>query len=217
MQRVLITGATGLVGGHLLRLLINEPRITAIAAPTRRPLQGFPGVENPHDPQLSDALALVSEPVDTVFCCLGTTRREAGSKEAFVHADFTLVVDTALTGLRLGAKRMLVVSSMGANARSPFFYNRVKGEMENALIAQDWPSLTIVRPSMLLGDREKQRVSESLFAPLFRLFPGNWKSISAQDVARALLTLAFSTDNNGVQVISSAQLRAIAAASPFAK
>ncbi|WP_342323421.1 NAD(P)H-binding protein [Kosakonia sp. BYX6] len=217
MQRVLITGATGLVGGHLLRLLINEPRITAIAAPTRRPLQGFPGVENPHDPQLSDALALVSEPVDTVFCCLGTTRREAGSKEAFVHADFTLVVDTALTGLRLGAKRMLVVSSMGANARSPFFYNRVKGEMENALIAQDWPSLTIVRPSMLLGDREKQRVSESLFAPLFRLLPGNWKSISAQDVARALLALAFSTDNNGVQVIESAQLRAIAAASPFAK
>ncbi|SCC36325.1 Uncharacterized conserved protein YbjT, contains NAD(P)-binding and DUF2867 domains [Kosakonia oryzendophytica] len=217
MQRILLTGATGLVGGHLLRLLINEPRITAIAAPTRRPLDDVAGVFNPHDPQLTDALAQVTEPVDTVFCCLGTTRREAGSKEAFIHADFTLVVDTAIAGLRLGAKQMLVVSAMGANARSPFFYNRVKGEMENALIAQEWPSLTIARPSMLLGDRQKTRVNESLLAPLFRFLPGNWKSIRAQDVALALLTLAFSPDNRGVQIIRSAQLRAIAAERAFAK
>ncbi|AMO47047.1 NAD dependent epimerase/dehydratase family protein [Enterobacter sp. FY-07] len=217
MQRILLTGATGLVGGHLLRLLINEPRITAIAAPTRRPLDDVAGVFNPHDPQLTDALAQVTEPVDTVFCCLGTTRREAGSKEAFIHADFTLVVDTAIAGLRLGAKQMLVVSAMGANARSPFFYNRVKGEMENALIAQEWPSLTIARPSMLLGDRQKTRVNESLLAPLFRFLPGNWKSIRAQDVALALLTLAFSPDNRGVQIIRSAQLSAIAAERTFAK
>lgn len=78
-----------------------------------------------------------------------------GSKEAFVHADYTLVVDTALTGKRLGAQHMLVVSAMGANAHSPFFYNRVKGEMEAALIEQDWPRLTIARPSMLSGEREK--------------------------------------------------------------
>lgn len=100
---------------------------------------------------------------------LGTTRREAGSKAAFIHADYTLVVDTALTGRRLGAQHMLVVSAMGANAHSPFFYNRVKGEMEEALIAQNWPRLTIARPSMLLGDRTTRRVNETLFAPLFRL------------------------------------------------
>ncbi|AGN85883.1 NAD(P)H-binding protein [Enterobacter sp. R4-368] len=217
MQRVLITGATGLVGGHLLRLLNSDPRIDAITAPTRRPLQGISGVANPHDPQLSDALAQATEPVDTVFCCLGTTRREAGSKEAFVLADYTLVVDTAITGLRLGATQMLVVSSMGANARSPFFYNHVKGEMENALMAQQWPSLTIVRPSMLLGDREKKRVNESLLAPLFRLLPGNWKSISAHDVARAMLALAFLPASQPVRVVKSAQLRAIAADSTLAK
>ncbi|KAB8003135.1 NAD(P)H-binding protein, partial [Klebsiella pneumoniae] len=155
MSQVLLTGATGLVGGHLLRLLQNEPRISTIAAPTRRPLAPAEGVFNPHDPQLTDALAQVVDPVDIVFCCLGTTRREAGSKEAFVHADYTLVVDTALTGKRLGAQHMLVVSAMGANAHSPFFYNRVKGEMEAALIEQDWPRLTIARPSMLSGEREK--------------------------------------------------------------
>ena len=207
MSQVLITGATGLVGGHLLRMLINEPKVNAIAAPPRRPLGDMPGVFNPHDPQLSDALAQVTDPIDIVFCCLGTTRREAGSKEAFIHADYTLVVDTALTGRRLGAQHMLVVSAMGANAHSPFFYNRVKGEMEEALIAQNWPKLTIARPSMLLGARSKQRMNETLFAPLFRLLPGNWKSIDARDVARVMLAEAMRPGHEGVTILSSSELR----------
>ena len=212
MATVLITGATGLVGGHLLRMLIQEPGITRIIAATRRPLQDPPiDVLNPHDPQLTDALAMVNEPVDKVFCCLGTTRREAGSKEAFIHADYTLVVDTALAGKRLGAKQMLVVSAMGANAHSPFFYNRVKGQMEEALIAQNWPSLTIARPSMLLGDRQVRRTNESLLAPLFSLLPGNWKAIEARDVARALLIESLSPQKEGVNIITSAKLREIAA------
>lgn len=210
MSRVLITGATGLVGGHLLHMLAQDSRVEAIAAPTRRPLEPVTGVFNPHDPQLSDALAQVTTPVDTVFCCLGTTRREAGSKEAFIHADFTLVVDTALTGLRLGAKHMLVVSSMGANAHSPFFYNRVKGEMENALVEQEWVHLTIARPSMLLGDRDKPRFNESLFAPVFKLLPGNWKSIDARDVARAMFKTAFTPSPARLEILTSSQLRKLA-------
>ena len=127
MSQVLITGATGLVGGHLLRMLINEPKVNAIAAPTRRPLGDMPGVFNPHDPQLTDALAQVTDPIDIVFCCLGTTRREAGSKEAFIHADYTLVVDTALTGRRLGAQHMLVVSAMGPMPTRRFSITASKG------------------------------------------------------------------------------------------
>ncbi|WP_370615151.1 NAD(P)H-binding protein [Citrobacter portucalensis] len=207
MSQVLITGATGLVGGNLLRMLLNEPRVNAITAPTRRQLADTVGIYNPHDPQLTDALAQVTDPVDIVFCCLGTTRREAGSKEAFIHADYTLVVDTALTGRRLGAQHMLVVSSMGANVNSPFFYNRVKGEMEQALIAQNWPRLTIVRPSMLLGDRDKQRTNEMFLAPLFRLLPGNWKSIEARDVARAMLAEALAPGHEGVSILTSSELR----------
>ena len=213
MSQVLITGATGLVGGHLLRMLLNAPGVKSVAAPTRRPLADISGVFNPHDPQLTDALAQVVDPIDIVFCCLGTTRREAGSKEAFVHADYTLVIDTALVGKRLGAQHMLVVSAMGANAHSPFFYNRVKGEMEEALIAQQWPRLTIARPSMLIGEREKQRTSETLFAPLFRLLPGNLKSIDARDVASALLAESLSPTHEGVQILSSSQLRERAARS----
>ncbi|HCR59096.1 MAG TPA: hypothetical protein DIW62_15765 [Raoultella sp.] len=211
MSQVLITGATGLVGGHLLRMLVREPSISAIAAPTRRPLADTQGVFNPHDPQLSDALAQVVDPIDTVFCCLGTTRREAGSKAAFIHADYTLVVDTALTGLRLGAKHMLVISAMGADPHSLFFYNRVKGEMEQALRAQAWHNLTILRPSMLLGERDNKRANEALLAPLFRLLPGNWKSIDARDVAQAMLSEALAPAQEGVTVLPSAKLREIAA------
>ncbi|QIT26933.1 NAD(P)H-binding protein [Raoultella terrigena] len=211
MSQVLITGATGLVGEHLLRMLVREPSISAIAAPTRRPLADTQGVFNPHDPQLSDALAQVVDPIDTVFCCLGTTRREAGSKAAFIHADYTLVVDTALTGLRLGAKHMLVISAMGADPHSLFFYNRVKGEMEQALRAQAWRNLTILRPSMLLGERDNKRANEALLAPLFRLLPGNWKSIDARDVAQAMLSEALAPAQEGVTVLPSAKLREIAA------
>lgn len=213
MSQVLITGATGLVGGHLLRMLLNAPGVKSVAAPTRRPLADISGVFNPHDPQLTDALAQVIDPIDIVFCCLGTTRREAGSKEAFVHADYTLVIDTALVGKKLGAQHMLVVSAMGANAHSPFFYNRVKGEMEEALIAQQWPRLTIARPSMLIGEREKKRAGETLFAPIFNLLPGNLKSIEARDVASALLAEALSPTQEGVQILSSSQLRERAARS----
>jgi uncharacterized protein YbjT (DUF2867 family) len=192
-------------------MLVREPSISAIAAPTRRPLADTQGVFNPHDPQLSDALAQVVDPIDTVFCCLGTTRREAGSKAAFIHADYTLVVDTALTGLRLGAKHMLVISAMGADPHSLFFYNRVKGEMEQALRAQAWRNLTILRPSMLLGERVNKRANEALLAPLFRLLPGNWKSIDARDVAQAMLSEALAPAQEGVTVLPSAKLREIAA------
>ncbi|AGE87860.1 NAD(P)H-binding protein [Cronobacter sakazakii] len=212
MSRVLITGASGLVGSHLLRMLVDEPRVTSIIAPTRRPLRvPMHKVENPCDPQLSDVLTQLSAPLDIVFCCLGTTRREAGSKEAFILADYTLVVDTSLAGLRLGAKHMLVVSALGANPNSPFFYNRVKGEMETALKAQGWPRLTIARPSLLIGDREKRRAGESFMAPLFRLLPGKWKAIEAQTVAQAMVNAALSPAQEDVAVLDSAQLREIAA------
>ncbi|WP_333501272.1 NAD(P)H-binding protein [Kluyvera genomosp. 2] len=207
MHYVLITGATGLVGGHLLNLLRRASQVESIVAPTRHPLEDVFGIDNPHHPDLSAALAQIDSPIDTVFCCLGTTIRDAGSKAAFTHVDYDLVLETAQTGLRLGAKQMLVVSAMGANAHSPFFYNRVKGEMESALIEQGWPRLTIVRPSMLLGERRAPRLNERLLAPLFSLLPGNWKSIAAQDVAKAMLKMAKNPGTSPVTILTSRQLR----------
>lgn len=203
MNRVLLTGATGLVGSHLLRLLIEDSRVDEIIAPTRRALPAMRKVVNPVEADLTDVLGPLQTSLDTVFCCLGTTRKQAGSKQAFIHVDYTLVVDSGLSGLRLGAKQMLVVSAHGANRHSPFFYNRVKGEMENALRHQGWPRLTLVRPSLLLGDRAQTRPGESLMAPLFSLLPGNWRSVTARDVARCLHQQAFTPGGDSVTIIES--------------
>lgn len=203
MNRVLLTGATGLVGSHLLRLLIEDPRVDEIIAPTRRPLPAMRKVVNLVEADLTDVLGPLQGALDTVFCCLGTTRKAAGSKQAFIHVDYTLVVDTGLSGLRLGAKQMLVVSAHGANRHSPFLYNRVKGEMENALCHQGWPRLTLVRPSLLLGDRAQKRGGESLMAPIFSLLPGNWQAVQARDVARCLHQQAFAPGEERVTIIES--------------
>lgn len=198
MHRVLLTGATGLVGAHLLRLLVADTRVDEIIAPTRRPLPPVNKVVNPVEADLTDVLRPLNVAIDSVFCCLGTTRKEAGSKEAFLHVDYTLVVDTGLNGLRLGAKQMVAVSAHGANRHSPFFYNRVKGEMETALRHQGWPRLTLVRPSLLVGER--------LMAPLFGILPGNWRSVSAQAVAECMLARAFQPGGDSVEIIESGQI-----------
>jgi uncharacterized protein YbjT (DUF2867 family) len=94
---------------------------------------------------------------------------------------------------------------VGANPRSSFLYNRTKGEMEQALREQNWPRLTLVRPSMLLGNRPSPRLLERLTAPLFKLLPGKWRSVAAKDVAQTLLEQAFSP-GSGVTVLESDQL-----------
>lgn len=205
MARVLITGASGLVGGELLRLLQADSQVTTIVAPTRKALLAHAKLQNPVGQDLHALLSQWQQPVDVVFCCLGTTRRQAGSAEAFRHVDYQLVIDTALAGQRLGAQHCLVVSAIGANARSRFLYNRTKGEMEQALREQHWPRLTIVRPSMLFGSRAEPRLLERLSQPLFSLLPGKWQGVAAKDVAQTLLTQAFSP-GSGVKVLESDQL-----------
>lgn len=206
MSRVLLTGATGLVGKHLLRMLIEKPEVSEIIAPTRRKLPDYPKVTNLVEEDLTDVLSPLQTQVDIVFCCLGTTRKQAGSKEAFVHVDYTLVVDTAIAGQRLGAQHLVVVSAHGANAHSPFFYNKVKGKMEEALQNELWPRLTLVRPSLLLGERDTKRRGESLIAPLFRLLPGNWRAVSARDVAAVMMREGFSSTGQGLKIIESADI-----------
>lgn len=205
MARVFIVGATGLVGNALLHLLQRDPQVTAIVAPTRKPLPPNEKLENPVGDDLFALLTECEQPVDMVFCCLGTTRREAGSDANFHYVDYTLVVESALTGRRLGAQHCLAVSALGANRSSTFLYNRTKGEMEQALREQNWPRLTLVRPSMLLGSRPSPRLLERLTAPLFKLLPGKWRAVSAKDVAQTLLEQAFSP-GNGVRVLESDRL-----------
>ncbi|WP_353613051.1 NAD(P)H-binding protein [Mangrovibacter phragmitis] len=205
-MNVLLAGASGLVGSHLLELLVASPHISHIVIAARRSLPSHPKVTCIAAPELADALNQVATPVDLVFCCLGTTRHDAGSTQAFYAVDHDLVVLTGKTGLRLGAEKMLVVSAMGANPRSCIFYNRTKGLAEYALIEQAWPELVIARPSMLLGSRRKKRWTETLSTPFFKCLPGSLRAIRAADVARALMFNALSDNKSAVVVRDSAQL-----------
>ncbi|MBS7690856.1 oxidoreductase [Pseudomonas lalucatii] len=204
-QRILLAGASGLTGEHLLDRLLSEPTVERVLAPSRRPLAEHPHLENPVG-ELLELLPQLSGPIDTTFCCLGSTIKQAGSQEAFRAIDLDLVLAFARRARELGARHLLVVSALGANARSAVFYNRIKGEMEEALQAQDWPQLTLVRPSLLLGPRRDFRLGERLAAPLLRWLPGKYGGIEATVLARALWRLALEEDR-GVRVIESDRLR----------
>ncbi|MEX6503430.1 oxidoreductase [Pseudomonas zhanjiangensis] len=204
-QHILLAGATGLTGEHLLDRLLSEPTVSRVLAPSRRPLAEHPHLENPVG-ELLELLPRLEGPINTAFCCLGTTIRQAGSQEAFRAVDHDLVLAFAERAREMGARHLLVISALGADAKSAVFYNRVKGEMEQALKAQDWPQLTIARPSLLLGPRSQFRLGERLAAPLMRWVPGKLRGIEATVLARALWRLALEEDD-GVRTVESDQLR----------
>ncbi|MCH4867993.1 oxidoreductase [Pseudomonas sp. PAMC 29040] len=204
-QHILLAGATGLTGEHLLDRLLNEPTITRVLAPSRRPLAKHPHLENPvGDPSVF--LPELSGQVDIAFCCLGTTIKQAGSQEAFRAVDHDMVVAFAKRAREMGARHLIVLSAIGADPKSSVFYNRVKGEMEQSLRAQGWPQLTIARPSLLIGERTEPRLAEQLAAPLSRLIPGKYHGIEACQLARALWRLALE-EQDGVRVVESDELR----------
>lgn len=204
-QHILLAGASGLTGEHLLDRLLNEPTVTRVLAPSRKPLAEHPRLENPvGDPAVF--LPQLRGQVDIAFCCLGTTIKQAGSEEAFRAIDLDMVVGFAKRAREMGARHLIVISAIGADPKSSIFYNRVKGQMEEALKAQGWPQLTIVRPSLLLGERLEPRLAEQLAGPLSRLIPGKYHCIEVCELARAMWRLALE-EQDGVRVVESDELR----------
>lgn len=204
-QHILLAGATGLTGELLLDRLLNEPTVERVLAPSRKPLADHPHLENPvGDPAMF--LPQLSGPVDVAFCCLGTTIKQAGSEEAFRAVDHDMVVAFAKRAREMGARHLIVISAIGADPESSIFYNRVKGEMEQSLRAQDWPQLTIARPSLLIGERLEERPAEKIAGLFSKLIPGKYHGIEACELARALWRLALE-DQQGVRVIESDELR----------
>ncbi|MFV3412039.1 oxidoreductase [Pseudomonas nitroreducens] len=202
---ILLAGATGLTGEHLLDRMLNEPTVKRVIAPARRKLAEHPRLDNPVGP-LAELIPHLLQPVDTVFCCLGTTLKEAGSEEAFRSVDYDLPLALGERGLALGARHYIVVSALGADSKSSIFYSRTKGELEDALRQQGWQQLTIARPSLLLGQREEIRLAELLAAPFARILPGKLHGIEAIALARALWRLALEP-GKGVRVVESDELR----------
>lgn len=216
-KKVLLAGASGLVGQHLLRLLSSDSGIAEVRALTRRPLTGLGSAAEAGRVQsvVADFERLEEwKPafaVDAVCCALGTTIRSAGSQQAFRRVDFDYPLQIARLARAQGARHFLLVSAAGADARSRIFYNRVKGELEQALGALGYPSLTIAQPSLLLGDRSEHRAGEEWGKRLAWLIPAPWKPVQAAQVAAGLVQ-ALHNPASGVAVLDNRSLRAMSVA-----
>jgi uncharacterized protein YbjT (DUF2867 family) len=197
-RTALIAGATGLVGSHVLSLLLADPAWTRVVTLGRR-------AGAVHNPKLEQRIvnlgaleALGDLAVcDDVFCCLGTTIKQAGSQDAFRKVDYEYVVSLGRTGLRLGGQQFLLVSAIGADAASRVFYSRVKGEAETALRQLPYRAMQIFRPSLLLGERAEFRLGERIAmaaAPLLSpLLVSRWRRyrpIAAATLAAAMVRIA---------------------------
>ena len=210
-----IAGSTGLVGHELLQLLQNDSTYDKVYCLVRK----SSNLKHPRVAELvidfdriPESLSEIKS-VDDIYCCLGTTiKTVGGSKEAFRKVDHDYPLALAKWGESMNAKKMLVVSAMGADANSSIFYNKTKGEMENDISKLKIESITFFRPSLLIGDRKENRPGEKIGIAIAKalsfLFIGllkNYKGIHVKKVAAAML-IASRKQSRGVEVILSGQM-----------
>ena len=159
-KTALIAGASGLTGGYLLNLLLESPEYSSVIAYVRK----SSGLTHPKLKEIVVDWETLQEPVaaEDIFCCLGTTIKKAGSQEAFRRVDYNYPLQLAQLQYRGGSQQFLLVSAMGADAKSSIFYSRVKGELENALQSIGYKSLHIFRPSFIAGPRKESRTGEKI-------------------------------------------------------
>ena len=212
----ILAGATGLVGGECLRRLLASPRYERVVVVTRRKLADVPADRKLRQVVTEfENLGEVRDRLrgDHVFCALGTTIRKAGSQGRFREVDYEYPLRLAQLTRKNGARHFSIVSALGASRTSPFFYSRVKGEMEEGLQQLGWPSLAIVRPSVIAGDRAESRPLERLGERLLRIAPATWRPVAAADIAAAMVATAL-REPRGVTVIESRRIEAVAGGAP---
>ena len=198
MRRILLAGGTGLVGSQVLQHLALGHSNIELHIIARRPVNSPPAGVQSHVADIADWPALIARIAPEVaICCLGSTIKVAGSKEAFAAVDFDLVTAFAKASKAAGAKQMIEISSVGANAQSANFYLATKGKAESALQALSFDRLDIVRPGLLRGNRSESRAGEALGITLSpfsdALMHGafrRYRSVDSQIVARAIAALA---------------------------
>jgi uncharacterized protein YbjT (DUF2867 family) len=219
-RTALIVGATGLVGGHLLRLLLQRPEYARVRAMVRRPWQQ---VDSKLEVRVVNFEALPEVPgmfgCDDVFCCLGTTIAQAGSQEAFRRVDRDYPKMIAQRALKQGASQFLLVSSVGADPKSKNFYLRTKGEVEHEVAALPFEVVQIFRPSMLLGERREFRWKESIAEPVTRVLSPfmvgglrRYRPIHAETVAKAMASVPLEQGNGRVRIYEYEDIQAAARA-----
>lgn len=210
-MKAVIAGATGLVGSFVLQKLLDNPQVSEVIALTRRTLSlQSPKLKPVLIKDFSQMANMQSQlKGDIYFCCLGTTIKEAGSQENFRKIDFDAIVEFAKVAKANEAQSFVLISAVGANAESPIFYNRVKGETEEALKALHFRSLIVFQPGLLIGNRTKLRIGEKLAISAFKLLspllPGRFEKMFATDVellANRIVEASLASQS-GLQIISS--------------
>ncbi|MCE7933468.1 MAG: oxidoreductase [Chlorobi bacterium CHB2] len=219
-RTALLAGASGLVGGHCLQQLLADDRYERVIVLVRRQLSASAFhpklvqrvINFDLIPRLPDFPA-----ADDVFCTLGTTIHKARTRDQFYKVDFTYVHELAKRSAECGAAQFLLVSSVGASARSRVFYSKVKGEIEQALRSLRFEGLQVFRPSFLVGERTEERFAERMGTMLFRvlspLMAGRfrrYRPVAAQTVARAMIQIAHQ-ELHGVNVFESDKIALIGA------
>ncbi len=209
MKVALISGATGLVGSFLLKELLEAEHYSKVTALVRKPM------EMSH-PRLEQVVFDYDNPdtsvikANDVYCCLGTTIKKAGSKEAFRKVDYHYPLMLGQLAYENGCNQFAVVTAIGSSGKSSFFYNRVKGEVERDLKKIPFQSLCIFKPSFLLGPRKESRLGEDTAKVFMKalgfLFPKNMKAIHASQVAKAMLYY-LSQQTSGVHIVESGQMQ----------
>jgi uncharacterized protein YbjT (DUF2867 family) len=195
MATALLVGSTGLIGNQLLELLLADNHYNTVIAISRIPL---PFINPKLKVIIADFKSIETHKealkADDVFCCLGTTIKKAKTKEAFKEIDFDYPLRIAKLTKEMGAKQYLLVSALGADKSSRVFYNKVKGETEEAIKLVGFESFHIFRPSLLLGPRievrEGEKSMQKVFTAIDFLIPKKYKAIESIAVARAMLIIA---------------------------
>ena len=209
-KTAIILGASGLTGGLLLKKLIVDDRYESINLFSRSSIKGLPNKVKQYIGDLLELEQFKNDFTgDEVYCCIGTTAKKTPDKSLYRDIDYGIPVAAAKLAKANGINTFLVISAMGANKKSNIFYNRTKGEMEQEVLNQAIPRTSILRPSLIGGERNEQRLLENIGLVVFKviqpLFIGplkKYRIINADSIAQAMLNLANTTSNTDVIITS---------------
>lgn len=200
-KTAIVLGATGLTGSILVTKLISDDRYNKIKVFTRKPLDIKNSKLDEVQCNLLELNSIKDEFIgDEVFCCIGTTTKKTPNKELYKQIDFGIPVNSAALCKENNIPSFLVMSSLGANAKSSIFYNKTKGEMEQAVLNQNIENTFILRPSIIIGERSENRIGENIGVVLMKIIQPflngsltKYRTINAEVIANAMIELA----NNG--------------------
>ena len=209
-KTAIILGATGLTGNHILHKLIEDKNYETIKLFSRSKIDGLPKKVKQFIGDILDLAQFKANfTADEVYCCIGTTAKKTPDKTLYKKIDYGIPVAAAKLSKENNIATFLVVSAMGANAKSTVFYNKTKGEMERDVLKQNIINTFILRPSLIGGERKESRILEKIglvvikiIQPLFIGKLKEYKIIDAENIAQAMINLANTRNNAGVIITS---------------